>query len=133
MDTLREQLADVQHAIWAHWMRYQFSACQRNEDGSFTIPADKVKRWERQIGAYYGELTEQERESDRHQADKVLKVIQPVLDLVPRYAHYFYTEALRLRLNGDMLGTPMSFAEWLAEAEEPEPRPENPWMFGEIG
>lgn len=72
---LREQLADVQHGIWSHWMRYLFSMCQRNEDGSFTIPVDKVKRWERQTGALYGELTEQERESDRHQADKVLAVL----------------------------------------------------------
>ena len=77
-DELRERIADVQHGIWAHWMRYQFGMCQRNEDGSLTIPADKVKRWERQTGALYGELTEREKESDRDQADKVLAVLKAV-------------------------------------------------------
>jgi len=77
--SLRERLADVQHDIWAHWMDYQFSVCQYNEDGSVTIPADKVERWMRQQGAPYDALTEKERESDRHQADKVLAVLQPTL------------------------------------------------------
>ncbi len=34
---LREQLADVQHGIWSHWMRYLFSVCQRNEDGDQNV------------------------------------------------------------------------------------------------
>lgn len=72
---LREQLADVQHGIWAHWMGYLFSCCRQNEDGSATIPADKVERWMRQQGAAYSDLTDEERESDRHQADKVLAVL----------------------------------------------------------
>ncbi len=39
-DNVREQLAAVQHDIWAHWTRYQYGACQRNEDGSFTQELD---------------------------------------------------------------------------------------------
>ncbi len=77
--TLREEIADVQHGIWSHWMNYQFSVCQYNEDGSVTIPADKVERWMRQQGSPYSALTDKERESDRHQADKVLEVLQPTL------------------------------------------------------
>ncbi len=76
---LREELADVQHAIWSHWMAYQFSVCQHNEDGSVTIPADKVERWVRQQVTTYSALTDKERESDREQADKVLKVLYPKL------------------------------------------------------
>jgi hypothetical protein len=72
---LREQLADVQHGIWAHWMNYLFSVCKYNEDGSVTIPADKAERWMRQQGAAYSDLTDKERESDRHQADKVLVLL----------------------------------------------------------
>lgn len=68
----REQLADVQHGIWAHWMNYLFSCCQYNEDGTAVIPADKVERWMRQQGTSYADLTDKERESDRHQADKVI-------------------------------------------------------------
>lgn len=81
-DELREKLADVQHGIWAHWMRYQFSQCRRPDladDGSLIIPADKVQRWQRQMDTEYADLTDKERESDRHQADKVLAVVQPAL------------------------------------------------------
>lgn len=75
MNRLREALADVQDAIWAHWMKYQFSVCIKNEDGSLTIPAEKVERWTRQMNTDYSELTDKEQESDRHQADKTVEVI----------------------------------------------------------
>lgn len=77
-DELRERLADVQHAIWAHWTRWQFSVCQRNEDGSLTIPAPLVERWTRQMGTPYADLSEREKDSDREQADKVLAVLREV-------------------------------------------------------
>lgn len=77
--TKREQLADVQHAIWAHWMAYMFSCGSHNPDGTWTMPADKVERWIRQMNTPYSTLTDKERESDRHQADKVLVVMQPML------------------------------------------------------
>ena len=64
-DELRERLADVQHAIWAHWTRWQFSVCQRNEDGSLTIPAPLVERWTRQMDTPYADLSEREKDSDR--------------------------------------------------------------------
>lgn len=79
-DDLREQLADVQHGIWAHWMRYQFSVCLPNGLGGALIPSDKADRWRRQMDTAYPDLTDKERESDRHQADKVLAVVQPELD-----------------------------------------------------
>jgi len=73
---IREAIAAVQHdQIWAHWMEYQFSKCTRNPDGSLTIPAESVRRWLRQINTSYADLPESERESDRHQADKVLIAI----------------------------------------------------------
>lgn len=79
-NNVRERLADVQHAIWAHWMRYQFSVCQPNGDGSVTIPADKVERWSRQMKTIYADLTEKERESDRDQADKIILSIRHLLE-----------------------------------------------------
>ncbi len=72
--TLLERFADIQHAIWSHWMRYQFSVCINNPDGSCTIPANKVVRWKRQMETSYGLLTDEERESDREQAHKILGI-----------------------------------------------------------
>ena len=74
-DDLREALAAVSHEIWAHWMRYQFSCCRANEDGTLTIPAERVARWGRQMDTPYAELPEGERPSDREQADKILAVL----------------------------------------------------------
>ena len=73
--TEREKLADVQHDIWSHWMRWQFSCCKVNQDGSLTIPSDKVKRWQRQMDTSYSSLSDNEQESDRHQADKIIGVL----------------------------------------------------------
>lgn len=72
----RERLADIQHEIWSHWMRYQLSICAPNPDGSMTIPADKVARWQRQMGSPYSALSAREQESDRIEADKILKVLR---------------------------------------------------------
>jgi len=78
--SLRETIADVQHEIWAHWMRYLFQVSIKNPDGSYTIPADKVTRWMRQLETPYDKLTNQEQTSDREQADKVLAVLPPSYD-----------------------------------------------------
>ena len=72
---LREKLADVQHAIWSHWMDYLFNQCQEYPDGSMMIPAEKALHWQRQLNTPYAELTEREKDSDRDQADKVLEVL----------------------------------------------------------
>jgi hypothetical protein len=73
---LREKLSAVQHDIWAHWMRYLFSVSVRNPDGSYTIPSDKVERWQRQAQLAYVALSEREKDSDREQADRVLAELQ---------------------------------------------------------
>jgi hypothetical protein len=78
IDELREQLADAQHAIWSHWMRYMFTCGSLNPDGTWTMPADKVERWQRQMQTPYSGLTDTERRSDRNQANKILSVLPPV-------------------------------------------------------
>ena len=70
----RERLASLQHNIWTHWMQYLFSKCVRLRSG-LMIPTDKVTRWQRQMRTLYKDLPEEEKESDRHQADKVLKLL----------------------------------------------------------
>jgi len=85
MDTIREKLASLQHDIWAHWMKYLFSQCVVDKwtgdeysgfEGKWIVPHDQVVKWHRQIETPYDELSEKEKESDRHQADKVLKLLQ---------------------------------------------------------
>lgn len=41
---LRERISDVQHDIWSHWMRWQFSVSEAMPDGSVCIPASRVER-----------------------------------------------------------------------------------------
>jgi len=77
---VRERLADVQHEIWAHWMRYMFTCGQFGPDGTWHMPAFKAERWQRQMDTPYSALTEQERESDREQADKVILKIRHLLE-----------------------------------------------------
>lgn len=67
-----EAVADAQHEIWSHWMKYLFT-CGHNVDGNFIIPKDKVERWKRQMNTPYNELTEKEKDSDRDQAKKVFE------------------------------------------------------------
>jgi hypothetical protein len=83
---LREALAALQHDIWAHWMKYQFSCCHDEYDlvllpqgdptGGRIIPAEKVERWQRQTNQHYDMLSEKERDSDREQADKILALLE---------------------------------------------------------
>jgi len=73
--TMRRRLAAVVHEIWAHWMKYLFSCCIENDDGSVTIPADKVARWQRQQHQPFCLLSEKEKESDLHQAEKLLQAL----------------------------------------------------------
>ncbi len=72
---LIEKLAAIEHARWARWQGYMHSQCVKNDDGSLTIPAELVERWQRQIDTPYLALTEKEKESDREQVDTYLPVI----------------------------------------------------------
>ena len=78
----REVIADVQHEIWSSWMRWMFSVGQyQNIEFNGTVqrcwvmPNHLVRRWERQAKTPYSELTPQEKDSDREQADKVIAAL----------------------------------------------------------
>ncbi|MEM7537739.1 MAG: hypothetical protein AAF639_36550 [Chloroflexota bacterium] len=71
-------LADVQHEIWVSWMRHLFKVSIHNEDGTVTIPVEKVERWHRQIGTPYEELSEREQQGDIAQALKVLAMMKKI-------------------------------------------------------
>lgn len=78
MSDIREQLADYAHDAWAGWMAYLFEKSTRNSDGTVTLPAWAVERWTRQMGTDYADLPEQEKESDRAEADKMLAIVREV-------------------------------------------------------
>ncbi|MFJ3234727.1 hypothetical protein [Streptomyces sp. NPDC086787] len=79
LEEAMEALADVEHERWAHWQRYLHSQCSRQSDGSLTIPAELVRRWESQMDTPYAELSESEKESDREQVRRYLPVITRIL------------------------------------------------------
>lgn len=68
-------LADIQHQIWAHWMRYLFSVSVHNGDGSVTIQAPEADRWKRQTRTMYKDLSTKEQASDIDQAIKVINAL----------------------------------------------------------
>ena len=73
---LKEQLAAQEHDSWSRWMKYLFSKSKENEDGSVTIPKDSVDRWKRQVATEYEKLSEKEKESDRAEVAKFLKIVE---------------------------------------------------------
>ena len=73
---LVELLSSKEHQRWAKWQKYLHSCCIENQDGSLTIPKDKVDRWTRQIKTDYENLSEKEKESDRKQVVETLNNIK---------------------------------------------------------
>jgi len=74
---LMEQMAAIEHGRWSDWQRYVHSLSTRNPDGSLTIPAEHVHRWERQIATPYSQLSETEKQSDRDQVARYWNLIMP--------------------------------------------------------
>lgn len=79
MNSLTELIAQKQHDIWAHWMNYLFEVSDILPDGSCHIPSVYVQRWLRQIETSYSDLSEQEKNSDREQAQKITTCLEPFL------------------------------------------------------
>jgi hypothetical protein len=75
-DELREALAALCHMQWAGWMTYLYAKSHVNDDGSVTIPAELVARWGRQMATPYRQLSAPEQDSDRHEADKFLALLE---------------------------------------------------------
>lgn len=76
MTDLREALAAQAHESWSGWMRYLFSKCDMSGSSGAFIPGWAVERWQRQMNTPYAELPEEEKESDRKEADEYLALIQ---------------------------------------------------------
>jgi len=73
---MREALAEYAHDSWSGWMEYLAEKTTFNADGTATIPAWAVTRWNRQMHTPYADLPEPEKESDRVEADKIIAITQ---------------------------------------------------------
>jgi hypothetical protein len=51
-----------------------------NKDGTFTIKKDSVNRWKRQMNTLYNELPENEKDSDRKEADLIIEIVNDLKD-----------------------------------------------------
>lgn len=71
-----EDMADQEHDSWSRWMEHLFKKSEKNPDGTVTIPKDKVERWERQMKTPYNKLSDKEKESDRKEVRKFIKIIK---------------------------------------------------------
>jgi len=72
---LTEKLADLAHRQWSGWMEYLFEKSTLNDDGTVTIPKRAADRWKRQVETAYADLPEEEKESDREEARRVIEAI----------------------------------------------------------
>ncbi|HUT24720.1 MAG TPA: hypothetical protein VM492_10285 [Sumerlaeia bacterium] len=76
LNQLREDLADYAHHAWTGWMLYLFSKCVKNPDYTMTIPAWAAERWHRQATTGYPDLPEEEKGSDREEAERMLAIFE---------------------------------------------------------
>lgn len=86
-DRIYEKLAAIEHERWGSWQQHMHSRGVSSNNGLLFIGAD-IERWERQIRTQYSELSEAEKDSDRHQVDKywplIEETVQEVIDSVVR-------------------------------------------------
>jgi hypothetical protein len=74
-EDLIEQLADKEHASWAHWMQYLFSKCLMNDRREVILPLPLVEHWRKQVETPYAQLSEREKQSDRDEVAHILPII----------------------------------------------------------
>lgn len=75
---LIEKLAELSHNQWAGWTDWMFEKWDQTHASGETFQ----QRWMRQVNSRYADLSEQEKESDRIEARKVLALIGPVLERI---------------------------------------------------
>lgn len=80
---LVEELAAYAHEAWAGWMKYMFgkmtththSTAEGGFDNGMWLTQSLVERWTRQLETAYAALPENEKESDRAEARKMLEIV----------------------------------------------------------
>ena len=75
---MKEKLAELAHKQWSDWMKHLFDKSYELPDGNVVIPSWAARRWKRQMNTPYSELPEDEKKSDREEADRVLELLRNV-------------------------------------------------------
>ena len=75
---LRENLAELAHKQWSGWMEYLFSKGTFNSNGTWTMLKWAVDRWRQQMRTKYIDLSKDEKENDRQEADRVLALYETI-------------------------------------------------------
>jgi uncharacterized protein YecT (DUF1311 family) len=76
-EKLREMIASQVHVSWSGWIHYQLCTKGiKNEDGSITITKEDVDCWAKQMNTAYNQLPEEEKKSDRQEANFYIAVIE---------------------------------------------------------
>ena len=75
-EELREKLADLSHDQWSGWMKYMLSQGMRIDGGQWVMTKHSLDRWTRQMNTPYDDLPESEKESDRVEADRMLRIMK---------------------------------------------------------
>lgn len=79
-EKLMETLADLEHRRWANWQKYLHSLCIKNEDGSLTIPKERVDHWNWEIETEYKNLPEKLKEYDRAEVRQQCKILFSIIE-----------------------------------------------------
>ena len=77
---LLEILSDIEHKRWGNWQEYLHSLCIKNDDGSLTIPKERVDWWNKEIKTSYYDLDEKLKQYDRDEVENTLKAIEKYLE-----------------------------------------------------
>ena len=105
-EEMREKIADQAHEAWSGWMKHLFGKSIEKPDGTFTIPKPLVERWIRQISTTYQDLPENEKDSDRAEADRYLCILSTEIE-----RHDSQIEILRLDAYVDY-APDISYVDW---------------------
>ena len=89
IDSLRERFAAQAHEAWAGWMRHFLNKCKRHPLGPYEdilfVPVGYIDALVRQMSTPYSDLSEEEKESDRAEADKYLNIWREYLEEMMSY------------------------------------------------
>jgi len=74
-DKLTEALAEYAHDVWSRIKLSTFEKGSEHSTGGLLIPREVVSKWRKQIDSSYYLLSEDEKESDREEAKKILNIL----------------------------------------------------------
>ena len=72
--SVTERLSEYAHEAWSGWLQYMFKEGRLSGTGELVIPKKLALRWNRQMSTPYDALPEDEKDSDRQEARKMIAI-----------------------------------------------------------